>query len=60
MEILYRGTPPEQRQYDATCTSCYTRIRFVQSEAELRSSVRNERYLEVECPVCGKAIFKEI
>lgn len=60
MEILYRGTPPEQRQYDARCLNCNTLVRFTRSEAKYFTSARNEAWLEVKCPVCDHAIAKDI
>lgn len=60
MEILYRGTPPENRVHEATCSRCKTQVRFHAHEAETLQSGRNEQLLAVTCPVCGYVITKEL
>lgn len=60
MEILERGTPPEEREYNATCRNCKSLLRFKRSEAKYHSTCRNESYLEVQCPVCRLPIYHEI
>jgi hypothetical protein len=61
MQILYRGIKPEDVEYVGTCIQlmrnggCGTRVKFKRSEATEKGEP-NGKYLEVNCPVCGKVI----
>jgi hypothetical protein len=57
MEILHRGTLPEERQYEATCTRCYTKFRFAQHEASMSSDQRDGNALRIDCPVCRNTVW---
>lgn len=54
VEILYRGLPPQEREYTYTCPNCATRFRFKRSEAKYISDQRDGDTLEIPCPVCPK------
>lgn len=54
MEIIKRGTPPEDREYEGTCTDCRTEVRFKQSEASSSNDPREGPLYFVGCPVCIK------
>lgn len=60
MEILKRGTLPEDKTYEATCDFCKTEVRFKRVEAKSVPNTRNENILEIECPVCHRKIYKDI
>jgi uncharacterized Zn-finger protein len=55
MEIIKRGTKPEDREHTATCVYCSTQIKFLQGEATVRSG-----NLEIGCPVCDRLIVRSI
>jgi uncharacterized protein with PIN domain len=57
VEIISRGTPPEEKPHEATCRNCSTQIRFLRREAKYISDQRDGDYLEVTCPVCSRTIF---
>lgn len=52
MNIIKRGTPPEDRKYTATCRRCKTEVEFLLRETEYHSDQRDGDYLQVACPVC--------
>lgn len=60
MKVLKMGFIPEEQKYVAKCSYCYTEVEFQRKEARLESSTRNERFLIVTCPLCGKDIYREI
>lgn len=55
MEIIRKGTPKGERQYEVTCKSCNTVFRFKLSEAEKLPYSRSstEEMLVVVCPLSG-------
>jgi hypothetical protein len=55
MEIIERGTPPEERSYEATCRMCNSIIKVKQSECEKHGSC-NAKYLLFQCPVCMNSV----
>lgn len=57
MEILFRGTPPEELLYEGTCGKCNTRVRFQKREAKAVGDCRNGEMLLVSCPVCAHPIY---
>jgi RNase P subunit RPR2 len=60
MEILHRGIAPSERTHEATCSTCKTKIRFVQHEAKYNSDQREGDYLSITCPVCSHIITKQL
>jgi len=57
MEILKKGTPPEDMVYTGTCPNCTTQIRFKRSEASLLSTHQlDPAELGIACPVCPAQI----
>lgn len=52
MEIIKRGTPPADRQYEVKCKSCATEFRFKQAEASVEYYPREGAYVRIQCPVC--------
>lgn len=60
MEILSRGTLPEEREHIATCGYCNTKIKFIQSEAKYVPDQRDGDFLTIGCPVCSRQIRKSV
>jgi RNase P subunit RPR2 len=58
MKIIYRGTPPSEREYRGLCHSCKTVIEFKASEAKRTTDMRDGDgdYLSIRCPVCSHNI----
>ncbi len=56
MHIIKRGTPPQEREYEATCRNCRTEVRFQQSEGTVTYDQRDGDFVTVKCPVCGQPI----
>ena len=56
MNILKRGTPPEERQYQGTCGKCETEIHFLQMEGQVTFDQRDGDFITVVCPVCNESI----
>lgn len=56
MDIVKRGSLPENREYNGTCVHCRTEVRFKRSEATLHSD-RDGSFVKVECPTCKKDIY---
>jgi|AGTN01.3.fsa_nt_gi hypothetical protein len=52
MEIIRRGTPPQDRTHEGTCKTCGTVVRFKEYEAVQHSDRRGGTSLTVTCPVC--------
>jgi len=59
MEILFKGTHPDEIKYEATCSLCKTRVRFSRNEGRISSSYQGT-YIYVTCPVYNGSIAKEI
>lgn len=55
MEIIRRGTIPQEKQFEDECTYCKSVIRFKAGEAR-HSTHMNESYWTVTCPVCSHPI----
>ena len=52
IEIIKRGTSPENKKYKLTCARCKTVFSFLASDAKLTTD-RNESVLIINCPECG-------
>lgn len=57
MEIIKRGTPPEEQLYTGTCQRCSTEVRFKRGEASVHSDQRDGEIVSVACPVCPELIY---
>lgn len=53
VEILKRGTLPEERVHTVDCTNCHSKLRFKEKEA-----TKNTTGLFITCPVCTKTVWK--
>lgn len=60
MEILKRGTPPDDREYKGTCHTCDTVVLFKRSEARLVDDQRDGSFLVVKCPICARDITTDL
>lgn len=56
MKIIERGQLPGKKVYQARCHYCRTLVEFERGEASVLGGVRNDRYLQVQCPVCPHKI----
>jgi ribosomal protein S27E len=52
VEVITRRTPPNDRVYEVTCTTCKSDLRFKRQEGELLRDQRDGDFLEIKCPVC--------
>lgn len=60
VEVLERGTPPTERVYESSCSTCKSKLRFRKSDAELVSVPRpGESYLRLRCPVCSGLVYAD-
>lgn len=61
MKIIKRGVSPQENLYRFTCRNCHSELECKQEEMTYRSSVRNEEWWEVSCPVCQNKcyVYKE-
>lgn len=57
MQIVKRGTPPEDRTYALECNRCETEFKFKQSEGERVSDYREEDFVRIACPVCSSPCY---
>lgn len=53
IEVIERGTPPGEKPYKVTCTSCRSKLKFLRTDAKFTSDQRDGAYLTIRCPVCG-------
>lgn len=53
MQVLFRGTPPGEQEYAATCHNCKSIVKF--KAEETKATFGNDRY--ILCPVCSRGIF---
>lgn len=60
MEILFRGTPPSERQYLGHCRHCNSRIKFKQSEGTIAYDQRDGDCIHIECPVCQQRMYVDL
>jgi len=60
MEIVKRGTLPGEREFDVTCRTCQSEIKFRQSEGSVTNSQRDGSFVTIVCPVCGSPIHKDL
>lgn len=56
MDIILRGTIPEEKQYVATCSNCSTKVSYKLKEVNVTVSQREGALHEYSCPVCGKKV----
>lgn len=58
MEILFRGTPPEERKWKGTCWYCKSEISAMENEVEVSyedatdSRGDTRKIGKADCPVC--------
>jgi len=56
MEIIRRGSLPEDKQYKSTCNNCDTLFSFTRGEARHIDDQRDGDYLVINCPVCHQPV----
>jgi DNA-directed RNA polymerase subunit RPC12/RpoP len=57
MDIIFRGTIPEEKQYLATCGNCGTKVVYKLKEVEEVYDPRDGSYHGYNCPLCGKRVY---
>lgn len=60
MKILKHGKPPGDQKHRETCDGCGTEIEFLTSEATRVSDPRDGDFWRIQCPVCPRAITKQV
>lgn len=56
MRIIKRGTPPQDREYRATCRNCGTIFEFRAIEAKHVDDQRDGGFLSIDCPECKSRV----
>ena len=57
MEIIVRGSLPEEKEFQGTCHNCKTVFKCKRHEGTYHSDQRDGESLAVVCPVCGKPTY---
>lgn len=57
MDIIFRGTIPEEKQYVAICGNCGTKVVYKRKEVEITESQRDGSYHMYNCPLCSKKVY---
>lgn len=59
MDIILKGTLPDQIKYQGRCNHCTTVFTFVAKEAKLTYDQRDGDFFEVACPLpgCGRTVY---
>lgn len=60
IEIVRRGKPKEEKEYQAGCRYCGTIIKFKRGDAKYQSDQREGDYLVVDCPICTRQITTSV
>ena len=59
IEILFRGKPPSEKVYEATCKDCKSRLTFKLSDARESSDQRDHGLMIIKCPVCASDVWSQ-
>lgn len=57
MDIIVRGTLPEEKKYVAICSNCDTKVLYKLKEVKVTNCQREGTIHEYEYPVCRKAVY---
>ena len=57
MDIIHRGTIPEEKQYVATCGNCGTKVVYKLKEVEEVHDRRTGTYHWYKCPLCSREVY---
>lgn len=57
MDIIFRGTIPEEKKYIATCSNCGTKVSYKLKEVKVTHCQREGTFHEYSCPVCSKRVY---
>ena len=60
VRIIKEGQLPEKKLYQKACQHCKTQYEFERGEARYESSPKNESYLIINCPFCGKLNYFDL
>lgn len=63
MQIIHKGTPPQERKYRVTCGTCDTIFEFAQSEGKISYApgYRNEDdMISINCPICSNLCYTDL
>lgn len=55
IQVLKEGKLPSNQKYKVSCGTCKAEFTFLRSDASTHSH-RNEVYVCVNCPTCGKQV----
>lgn len=60
MKVIELGILPEERVYQARCTSCKSLIEFDAKEAKYVFDPRDGDCYKISCPVCNRDIYRSM
>lgn len=60
MKIIKRGHDPLTETHRAVCRKCETVFEFDRKETTYVPDQRDGDFLQIDCPVCGKAFAKAV
>ena len=58
IKVIYKGTPPGEREFKGICIVCHTRIECLAQDGELTHGSQREPgdIVTIPCPVCSSNI----
>lgn len=60
MEVIFRGVPKKDKEYEAVCHDCESILKFKHYEGTVTYDQRDGNYIKVTCPVCDSVVYKYI
>ena len=58
VDVIFRGQPPEQIKYQATCGHCDSVLTYLKRDTTAHDDPRpGESSRSIQCAVCGKAVY---
>jgi hypothetical protein len=60
IEIIERGELPGEKQYEASCNLCRSRLKFLRADAKITYDQRDGDFLTITCPVCLRPVHTAV
>jgi hypothetical protein len=57
VEIIIKGSLPDDNEYTTDCTHCQTKFRFKRFEAAFVADQRDGNALVIPCPLCHRDVW---
>jgi len=57
IEVISRGTKPEERTVNGACVHCKSVLRWKASDGKGESNQRDGDFNVITCPVCREKVF---